>query len=192
MRKSDDGLRALFRNHLLQFHWTTIETGMVTMGVADSNYLHYGGVEGWVEHKATRKWSPKIRPQQISWIHRRARLGGRCWIAVRRRHGGGPRLGDPVDQLWMVPAAHVRELASGGLRMLAGNNYGVTRFWYWAGGPGCWDWEAVAGLLLSVPARPLAGTASPVAAVSSAAARLGRPKRRTAAQRAVLAALRER
>jgi hypothetical protein len=142
----DGGLRPIFRQRLRQFHWTSIETGGTGQGIADSNYLHEGGIEGWIEFKQTEGWSPEIDPHQVAWIFRRARLGGRAMVAVRRRHAGGPRRGAPVDELYVVPGRSVRELRARGLLHVP--------HWRTAGGPAAWDWPGVAGLLLAAPERP--------------------------------------
>lgn len=186
MRSPDDGLRALMRAHLRQFHWTSIETGGTGLGIADSNYLasarlacelcggegervrHCGdpggrmlttcecgdapGIEGWVECKATDGWTVDLDRHQSGWLFRRARLGGRAWVAVRRRHGGGPRRGPPVDELWMVPAALARQARAHGLR-------GAGDCWRTAGGPARWDWAGVAGRLLALPTPVPEGSA---------------------------------
>lgn len=189
MRDPDDGLRAIIRAHLRQFHWTSIETGGTGLGIADSNYLaparlacavcsgtgkeivstnvgfdeltterscecaRAPGLEGWVECKATDGWSVSLTEHQSGWLFRRARLGGRAWIAVRRRHGGGPRRGPAVDELWMVPAALAREARREGLRSVMA----LDGTWRTCGGPARWDWPGVAARLLALPPRAATG-----------------------------------
>ncbi len=138
----DGGLRPMFRARLRQFAWTTVETGATQDGVSDSNYLSRGGIEGWIEFKQTSGWTPKIRPGQVGWILRRARYGGRSWIAVRRWCVQGPRR-EAADELWLVPGVYARELRAGGLRPLR-EVVGT-----WPGGPARWDWDAVAALLVT-------------------------------------------
>lgn len=133
----DDGLRALLRAHVPSAAWTAIETGGTGLGIADCNYLFRGGVEGWIECKATDGWAVTFRPEQIGWLSRRVRYGGRAWVAVRRRHGGGPRRGPAVDELWLVPACNVAALARDGLQC-------VPTAAAWHGGPARWDWAAFA------------------------------------------------
>lgn len=158
----DGGLRPIFRQHLREFHWTSIETGGTGQGIADSNYLHSGGIEGWVEYKLTdtmRIKETESWPFQVSWLFRRARLGGRATVAVRRRHAGGPRLGAPVDELWLVPGAHAPLLRAEGLAAFAELPFrGAHRM---AGGPALWDWPAVARALLAAPLAPAIGAGSP-------------------------------
>lgn len=145
MTKIDGGLRALFREHIPQLAWTSVETGGTTSGVSDSNYLARGGIEGWVEFKQTE--ASRIQsytPFQAAWIHRRWRYGGRSWIACRRWHRGGKRRGPPVDELWMVPGMLAPELRSGGLLGLEKLSPANQRWlWRWRGGPLKWDWDAV-------------------------------------------------
>lgn len=147
MSDIDGGLRKLFRDHLPQLHWTSIETGGTGQGVADSNYLAPGGREGWVEYKQTEGWTVTLRPEQVSWLDRRHRLGGRAWIAVRRRAKAGPRRGPPVDELHVFHAGLAREAKSGGLR----HPEVAAAALVLRGGPSRWDWVAVLGLLLQEP-----------------------------------------
>jgi hypothetical protein len=69
----------------------------------------------------------------VAWLSRRARLGGRCFVAVRRLNRGG-------DELWLYPGSRVVELVERGLR--SDNLLGR-----WEGGPGRWDWDKVAEVL---------------------------------------------
>jgi hypothetical protein len=108
---------------------------MVTQGVADSNYLFRGGVEGWVEYKATKTGCVKFRPEQIGWHLRRHRYGGVTWIAVRWRRDDGSQ-----DDLVMFQGADVESVAASGAR----SNRAVLRV---CGGPARWQWAAVARLL---------------------------------------------
>lgn len=135
----DDGLRPIFREHLLGFDWQSIETGGTGSGVPDSNYCSKGR-EGWIEYKATEGWAVTLEPEQIGWICRRVRYGGRVWIGVRRRNDGGPRRGAPVDELWLIPGKFAKEARIGGLRAMA-SLPGVS---HWGGGPSRWDWVMVA------------------------------------------------
>lgn len=139
-RAPDDGLRALFRRHLREgVFWTTVETGLVTQGVPDSNYLFDGGPEGWIEYKATRGHAVRFRPEQIGWHLRRCRYGGITWIAVRRRNESAR---DPCDELCLFQGADVESVVELGCRSPAA----VLRC---AGGPLRWHWRAVRRLLSS-------------------------------------------
>lgn len=179
----DGGLRPLFRQNLRQFMWTSIETGSTHSGVPDSHYI-CDGASGFAEFKQTDANRIKsLNPFQAAWLSRYARCGGRAWIACRRRHHGGPRLGDPVDELWMVPGILARELRAGGLLSLAGTPLLRDENWLAGapGGPARWPWDRVA-VLLAAPAGPGAqnGSAGTPRAVTRAVCR-ARPTSRRAA-----------
>jgi hypothetical protein len=145
--KPDDGLRALVHRNLPQFHWQSVETGAISSGVPDSNYC-FQGVEGWVEMKATDGWAVTLRPEQIGWIARRVRAGGRVHVMVRRRHSGGARRGPPVDELWVIHIRHdedIRYLKLGGLR----HAEKMATTLVLTGGPARWLWGSVAVALLT-------------------------------------------
>jgi hypothetical protein len=124
----DGNLRQIFRKKLPQFHWQSIETGGTGRGIPDSNYC-CSGEEGWVEFKKTSGWKVNIRPEQVGWLLRRSRAGGRTWLAVRRKG----------DQLWLVRGSQAEELLDRGLRDFLAPS--------WEGGPARWDWEAINRLL---------------------------------------------
>lgn len=131
MSASDDdgGLRPLFRLHLPVAHWSTIETGAVARGVPDAEYCFKGGVQGWVEFKACRRgWAVRMRPEQVAWLTRRARYGGRAWVAVRRLAG--------CDDLYLYRAADAALVLANGCRC------GVHVV-HMQGGPGRWNWSTV-------------------------------------------------
>jgi len=152
---NDGGLRPIFREHLRHMDWTSIETGGTGRGVADSNFCS-NGTEGWVEFKQTEGYAVTLRPEQIAWISRRVRHGGRVLIAVRRWHDGGPRRGSPCDELWLLPGSVAALARAAGLRGVASSALGV-----WEGGPSRWDWGQIGQALLgssvarsSVPGLP--------------------------------------
>jgi hypothetical protein len=128
MTARDGDLRAIFRRKLPHFDWTSVESGGTGRGIPDSEYCHEGAT-GWVEFKQTDGWAVKIRAEQVGWIMRRWRHGGRVWVAVRRRS----------DELWVVPGDAAVQLKGHGLRAVPSE--------HWSGGPGSWDWERVAYLL---------------------------------------------
>lgn len=139
----DGNLRKLFKDHLPDFHWQSIETAGTGRGVPDSNYC-FKGSEGWVEFKITKGYSVGLRPEQTAWILRRVRAGGRVFVAVRRQRSAGPRTGDAVDQLWLLHGAHAASIKRDGLKKVdPGALAGV-----WDGGPAHWGWAALRGLLL--------------------------------------------
>ena len=79
----DKEFRAALRS-ALDTGYQVLETGGTSLGIPDSNYLSKTGVEGWVEFKWTDGWAVTLRDMQVGWLLRRARYGGRCWVAVRR------------------------------------------------------------------------------------------------------------
>jgi hypothetical protein len=139
----DGGLRPLFRANLPQFDWTSVESGTTGGGIPDSNYCH-GGTEGWIEYKQTAGYVITLRPEQVGWIARRVRHGGRVWVAVRQLAPAGPRR-EARDALWLVPGRLAVEARTGGLRPLDGAP-GVPT---WHHGPRAWDWRAVAAVLVA-------------------------------------------
>ena len=132
MSKADGGLRALFKKRLPSWQWTAIESGVTSPGVPDAEYCTDRGVTGWVEFKAVTGWKPVIRPLQVAWIDRRARIGGRVFIAVRRRSTAGD------DELWIVPGSCVKPLCDVGLK--SPKLLGVCRM---SGGPDAWHFDVV-------------------------------------------------
>src|SRR3954453_14766207 len=96
----DGGLRKLFRQYVQPCDWQSIETAMTGGGVPDSNYC-MDGVEGWIEFKLTTHWIVPLRPEQIGWLLRGTRFGGRVFIAVRRQTKVGLRTAT-ADELWLL------------------------------------------------------------------------------------------
>lgn len=138
MQQPDDGLRGIFHTRLRQdCHWQAIETGGVGLGVPDSNVC-IESLERWVEFKSTDAWAVVFRPEQISWHRKRIRTGGVTFIAVRRRHSGGPRKGPAVDELWLCSGRWAERLQEGGLQDREVEWCGV-----WSHGPSRWDWDTV-------------------------------------------------
>lgn len=124
------------------FQWTSIETGAVASGVPDAEFCYDGGLQGWIEFKATSGWAVSFRLGQPSWHRVRALRGGRSFIAIRRRNGGGPRRGTPVDELWLFAGVDAQRLKEEGLR---GSAQALGK---WSGGPAQWDWAEVQAALL--------------------------------------------
>lgn len=134
MTQIDGGLRVIFRQYIPTFMWTSIETGGTARGIPDSNFLAPNGIEGWVEYKITKAFAVTMRPEQIGWIDRRNRLGGRIWIAVRQIRKDG-------DFLHLVPGHQVKELATDGLRFIGDECF------IWEGGPPRWNWRSIQATL---------------------------------------------
>ena len=132
----DGGLRSLFRKHLPQVDWQSIETPMTGGGVPDANYC-VDGCDGWIEHKKTDGWAVEVKTAQVGWIERRIRHGGRVLVAVRRMLPAGPRRGPAVDELWLFPGGAIRAVRDRGLKN------GGPVIGQWGDGPARWDWRAV-------------------------------------------------
>lgn len=135
-RVTDGGLRPLLRQHLPMVHWTTVESGAISPGTPDIHGC-YNSVDFWIECKVTARWGVTLRPEQVGWLLRRARAGGRGCVLIRRQCVEGPRR-ERADQLWLVPGARAAEARAGGLRSpeacaeLLGE-----------GGPALWPWPAL-------------------------------------------------
>lgn len=162
--KKDGNLRLIFSKRLPMFHWQSIETAGIASGVPDSNFC-YRSKEGWIEFKTTSKWKPNIHPAQIAWISQRLRAGGHVFIAIRRKHEGGPRKGPPVDQLWMLNGEYITHLIEHGLNKtwemlseeaaLTAKNTSLSHQYFLSkniqfheNGPAKWDWEKIKLMLL--------------------------------------------
>src|SRR5262245_11843020 len=119
----DAGLRQLFQKHLPEFHWQPIETGGTGRGIPDANYC-FNGKEGWVEFKRVTGWKFTIAPEQIAWLERRARAGGRVFVAARRTAS--------PQTFWLIHG-HLARLG------LMKNKILVKSL----GNPASWDWQAI-------------------------------------------------
>jgi hypothetical protein len=129
----DGGLRSIFRQQLPHFHWVTIESGATDQGIPDSEFCH-NGQTGWVEYKKTNGWVVPLNPSQVGWHMRRARSGGRSFIAVRKK-----------KELWLFAGASARDLKLNGFRdekILEQTMHGM-----WMGGPANWNWHQIETIL---------------------------------------------
>ncbi len=138
--KRDGDLSRLFQKHLPEAHIQSVETWSTGRGVPDLNYC-LNGCEGWIELKATAAWAVTLEPGQVAWIERRARAGGRIFLAIRRKSTPGPQKGAGVDELWLLRHGAARELVISGVGLsdLAPKHIlGV-----WGGRPSAWDWDQV-------------------------------------------------
>ena len=100
---------------------------LVMAGPPDVNGC-YKGVEFWLElkHKdavPARDSTPifregvGLRPEQVVWLHRRARHGGRCWI-----------LGRAGESIWLVHGRHAKAFNDAGYLQLV-----ELSDWWWNG-----------------------------------------------------------
>jgi hypothetical protein len=135
MKQNDGGLRVLFRKHLPQVHWTTIESRFTESGIPDLNGC-LDGVEFWLECKLARGWKIVVRPSQISWMSRRIRCGGRCFVAVRRKTKS-------ADEFWLFHGADILTLRTQGIAH-------VTPIIVWGDGPTRWPWGSIGAALVQV------------------------------------------
>lgn len=137
---TDGGLRGIFRVKLPHVHWTPIETGLTASGVPDMEGC-LRGRQFWVENKLADAYAVGIDSFQIAWHERRARAGGRTFLAVRLTATAGPRKGAARDELFMYRGARIREVYHKGLR--------VFPLLHLTGGPSDWDWDRVEEVLLT-------------------------------------------
>ncbi len=140
--KTDGDLRKIFQRHLPTFHWQAVETWSTGQGVPDVNFC-CDGVEGWIEFKQTKAWAVQVRPGQVAWIERRARAGGRVFLAVRRQ---SVARGAKIDDLWLLDHRAARELATPKIGLGFHHNYQV--FGVFPNSPASWDWRKIQKILL--------------------------------------------
>ncbi len=117
----DGGLRQIFQKYLPEFHWQSVETFSTGRGVPDLNYC-FRGTEGWIELKRRVGNRVALSPEQIAWIERRGRAGGRVFVAVRKN-----------GLFWLYKGANARLLD---VPELVGE-----------GRPQSWPWEAIKRVL---------------------------------------------
>ncbi len=132
--KSDGGLRQLERKHLPKIHWVSVETAFTESGIPDMNGC-WEGVEFWIENKRTSGWAlSTFKIEQVAWIMRRLRAGGRVFIATRR-------LSAHVDEIWLHSGAYAPILKAKGLQAARPILVGE-------GGPAEWPWDRIEAALL--------------------------------------------
>lgn len=147
-RKPDDGLRHIITDNLPAFRgsvifWVSIETALTASGVPDL-WGCWRGRQAWVECKSTRALAlTSLTEFQVGFQLQLARAGGRGLVLTRRRHWGGPRLGPPVDELWVHDGAITPRLRADGLRA-------EGELLRAPGGPSEWPWERVGELVFGV------------------------------------------
>jgi hypothetical protein len=139
-RMSDGGLHKLFAQYVPDSHWQRIETGGIARGVPDLNGCR-SGVEVWIENKLTTGWTVKVRPAQVGWLERRARAGGRCFVAVRQT---SPGTSLRRDDLWLLSPWAARPLIDGA-RLSDLDPAHVHG--HWGRPPARWDWSEISLIL---------------------------------------------
>jgi hypothetical protein len=122
----------MFRRNLTTAWWVPVESGATGSGIPDQFFTFPRGVVGWLELKTCSGWAVPLRPEQISWHLRYARMGGRSFVAVLRG-----------DTLYIWPGRDSAQISKpGGMRAVAP---AIIQ----AGGPKSWDWSAVELVLKS-------------------------------------------
>lgn len=135
----DGGLRPLFRKMLPDAQFTAIESGLTGQGIPDAEYCFANGASGWIEYKKTNGNSVShIRPEQVGWLERRRRLGGRAFVAILYRKTGGD------DELWLIDGFGARWAKEGGLKAVPA----AMVLFRGAGPPSRWDWQAIRAALV--------------------------------------------
>jgi hypothetical protein len=133
----DGNLRTTFQKHLPDAHWQAVETWGIAPGVPDAEFCFPGGYQGWIEFKVTKLSATTITAQQVAWLERRCRYGGRAFLAVRRkRNGVGARAKLRCDELHLFDGTEAHAILVGGIA-------GATPLGVWSGGAARWDWDAV-------------------------------------------------
>jgi hypothetical protein len=136
----DAGLRKIFADNLRSAQWQSVETWSTGSGTPDAEYCFPGGFQGWVEYKRTAATAVRIASEQVAWAERRARMGGRIFLAVRKLCPAGPRR-KPADELFLYLGRDIRKVYEEGLAVVP-----LDR---WPGGPARWDWAQVQHYLTS-------------------------------------------
>lgn len=135
----DGGLRQLFRAHLPAVFFQSVETGGTGRGIPDTHYIiPPAGISGWIEYKETSTWSVPLDAEQVAWIGRYIRYGGRAFVAVRRRHAGGPRKGPAVDELYLFWGHYAPQIKAEGIRPQK-----YRHLHRYVGGPSIWPWPEI-------------------------------------------------
>lgn len=125
----DGNLRSLFRKHLPNAFWQSVESGSTAAGIPDSYFCFPYRVPGWIEYKNIRANAVKISSLQVAWHERHMRVGGRSFIAIRRD-----------GELMIFSGGDARKLFLEGLA-------GARPMGLWSGGPARWKWPLVEVIL---------------------------------------------
>jgi hypothetical protein len=152
---SDGELHTKFKDNLLDVHFQSVETWSTGQGVPDMNFAAKSkvtglGAEGWVENKCIDSGNKfGYEPEQVGWIEKRMRFGGRVFVAVRVLKSAGPRKGAARDELWVFTGHSFRGLCQHGMPIIGSDPreaaaLGIYQPLYVGhGGPSSWDWQAV-------------------------------------------------
>jgi hypothetical protein len=85
-----------------------------------------------------------MRPTQVSWLDRRHRLGGRCFVIVRQMKAG-------EDKLFVFNGDAAKYLATANLDRVPLSMVVAA----YGGGPGGWDWDDLRSHLTGQPPKAL-------------------------------------
>jgi Holliday junction resolvase len=99
---SEAGLWKLLRANI-QADLQRLESGMTSRGIPDVNGCH-DGKEFWVELKYTTTKKVALRPEQVAWLLRRSKVGGRTFVLVKT-----------PKELYLYSGTMARELLDDGL-----------------------------------------------------------------------------
>lgn len=100
------------REALPEPHWQRIESGLTAQGIPDTNGCS-AGVESWIELKVVNRGNKvKLQSFQVAWLVKRARAGGRSYVAVRVQKPG-------EDYIAIWPGLAAREVKDQGLAALS-------------------------------------------------------------------------
>lgn len=93
--------------NLTGMHIQRIETGGTGRGIPDFNAC-CDGVEFWVELKVVNAGKKiGLRPEQVGWLIKRSKTGGRCFVLVRT----------PDAEIFLYKGDKAREIVDEGLRL---------------------------------------------------------------------------
>jgi hypothetical protein len=138
----DGGLGGVLKKYLPFVDFQSVETWSTGQGVPDLNFC-FDRYEGWLELKMTSTNKVKIRAEQIAWIERRCRAGGRVFLVVRYKHKASARK-QIRDELYLFRGKDIRAVFLGGIE-------GAQPLYISNGGPARWDWEAFSSALKASP-----------------------------------------
>ena len=128
----------LVRGHLPpKSHFQRIETGGTGKGIPDVNFC-WKGIEVWIELKIVKGKRILLAPEQVAWMFRRTKVGGRCWI-MARDIADGPRKGK-YDRIYLWSGEHAGEVLENGVQT---DHARVFERPY--------DWDAIINTLLDAP-----------------------------------------
>jgi hypothetical protein len=135
----DGGLRAIFREHIREAFFISIESPLTVSGIPDAHFIFHDGTCGFLEFKLSTTDFVRFAPMQIAFADRYTRLGGRHYIAIRKRRTAGRRV-EACDELHLYFGTAARQLLLQGLR--APGCLGR-----WQGGVRGWKWDQVSSCL---------------------------------------------